>query len=201
MYSASINNLVASLKKLPSVGQRTAERFVFHWLKSGRLEVNQLREALDNLLKNTKSCEICWNFDDTNPCRICADSRRDHGHICVVADPQNIPAMERTGAFRGTYHVLRGLIEAGDEDSLKYSKIRELLLRVKNDKTLNIITEIILALNPDLPGETTILFLKREIAKINPKIKISRLARGLPMGSDLQYADEITLTSALKNRV
>jgi len=201
MYSASINNLVASLKKLPSVGQRTAERFVFHWLKSGRLEVNQLREALDNLLKNTKSCEICWNFDDTNPCRICIDSRRDHGYICVVADPQDIPAMERTGAFRGVYHVLRGLIEAGDEDSLKYSKIRELLLRVKNDRTLNKINEIVLALNPDLPGETTILFLKREILKINPKIKISRLARGLPMGSDLQYADEITLTSALKNRI
>ena len=200
MYSASINNLVASLKKLPSVGQRTAERFVFHWLKSGRREVNQLREALDNLLINTKSCEICWNFDDTNPCRTCTDSRRDHGYICVVADPQDIPAMERTGAFRGVYHVLRGLIESGNEDGLRYCKIRELLLRIKDDETSNKITEIILALNPDLPGETTILFLKREIAKINPKIKISRLARGLPMGSDLQYADEITLTSALKNR-
>lgn len=200
MYSASINNLVASLKKLPSVGQRTAERYVFSWLKSGRLEVNQLREALDNLLKNTKSCEICWNFDDTNPCRLCASPKRDHSYICVVADPQDIPALERTSAYRGSYHVLRGLLEAGDEESLKNSKITELLLRVKKDLSNNKILEIILALNPDLPGETTILYLKREISKINPKIKISRLARGLPMGSDLQYADEITLASALKNR-
>ncbi len=201
MYSASINNLVASLKKLPSVGQRTAERFVFHWLKSGRMEVNQLREALDTLLKNTKSCEICWNFDDTSPCRLCTDTKRNQGCICIVADPQDIPALERTGAHRGVYHVLRGLIEAGDENSLKRSKIRELLLRIKKDLPTNKITEIILALNPDLPGETTMLFLKREITKINPKIKISRLARGLPMGSDLQYADEITLASALKNRI
>ncbi len=201
MYSASINNLIASLKKLPTVGQRAAERFVFHLLKSGRLEVNQLRESLDELLKNTKSCEICWDFDDTNPCRLCTSPKRDSGYICVVADPQDIPALERTGAFQGVYHVLRGLVEAGDENSLKNSKIHELLSRVKNDKATDKIKEIILALNPDLPGETTILLLKREIAKINPKIKISRLARGLPMGSDLQYADEITLGSALKNRI
>ncbi len=199
MYSPTINNLIESFKKLPSVGQRTAERFVFHLLKSGKSETNQLRTTLDALLTNTKSCAICWNFDDYSPCRICQNKKRDPATICVVADPQDIPALERTGEFQGLYHVLRGAVQAGDEESLQKIKIRELLLRIKNDRAKKI-KEIIFALNPDLPGETTMLLLQREIKKINPALKISRLARGLPMGSDLQYADEITLGSAYKNR-
>jgi len=197
MYSDSINNLIHSFKKLPSVGQRTAERFVFSLLKSGRKDVNNLREALGALLANTKSCEICWNFDDHSPCQVCRDAKRDQTTVCVVDDPQDVPAIEKTGEFRGTYHVLRGLIESGDEEaSLHRSKMRELLIRLKQGK----IREIILALNPDLPGETTMLYLERIIKNKFPKIKITRLARGLPMGSDLQYADEITLGSAFKNR-
>ncbi len=198
MYSDSINNLIASLKKLPSVGQRTAERFVFHWLKSGKLEVNQLREALGELLQKTKSCEICWNFDDTSPCRICSDQKRDQTIICVISDPQDVPALEKTGEYRGNYHILRGLIESGEEiDSLHRTKIKDFLNRLNKQN----VKEVIMALNPDLAGETTMLYLEREIKKIHPEIKITRLARGLPMGSDLQYADEITLGSALKNRI
>ncbi|MDO8499604.1 MAG: recombination mediator RecR [bacterium] len=197
MYSSSINKLISSLKVLPSVGQRTAERFVFYWLKSGKKEVNELRTALDNLLKNTKSCAVCWNFDDHSPCAICANVSRDHTTICVVADPQDVQAIEKTGEFKGVYHVLRGTIQAGDEsESLSWLKIKELLLRLNK----NTVKEIILALNPDMPGETTAMYLERIIKKSTPQIKISRLARGLPMGSDLQYADEITLGSALKNR-
>jgi len=200
MYSASINNLINSFKKLPTVGQRTAERFVFHLLKSGKKEVTDLRIALETLLNNTKSCETCWNFDDYNPCRLCQNPQRDKGTICVVADPQDLQALERTGEYHGSYYVLRGTLEASNENTLQQSKIPQLLDKVKDNRETKKIKEIILALNPDLPGETTMLFLQREIAKINPKIKISRLARGLPMGSDLQYADEITLSSALKNR-
>lgn len=189
--------MIEAFRQLPSVGQRTAERFVFHLLKSGKKEVGELTLALKDLIDNIKSCEVCWDFSDENPCRICANKNREQDIMCVVADPQDVPVIERTNAFAGLYHVLRGVIEPGDEDGLDKLKIKELFGRIKAQKNLK---EIILALNPDLSGETTMLYLDKEIKKINPKIKISRPARGLPMGSDLQYADEITLGSALKNR-
>lgn len=198
MFSPSINQLIESLKKLPSVGQHTAERYVFHWLRSGKGEVNELKDALDNLLKNTKSCGVCWNFSDTNPCPICANDKRDHNQICVVAEVPDIVALEKTSAYSGVYHVLRGSIDGGDLDHMSDLKIQQLLKRVEQNKDLQ---EVVLALSPDMSGETTMLYLKKEILNINPKIKITRLARGLPMGSDLQYADEITLGSAIKNRV
>ncbi len=198
MFSPSINQLIDALKKLPSVGQHTAERYVFHWLKSGKGEVNELKDALDNLLKNTKSCSVCWNFSDTNPCPICANDKRDHNQICVVAMVPDIAAMEKTSTYSGVYHVLRGSIDGGDLDNMGELKIKDFLKRVEQNKDLQ---EVILALSPDMNGETTMLYLKKEINSINPKIKITRLARGLPMGSDLQYADEITLGSAIKNRV
>ncbi len=197
MYSAPINNLIEALKKLPSVGQKTAERFVFHWLASGKKEVNELRESLDNLLKKVKSCETCWNFSDISPCPICASSKRDQSIICIVAEVPDIAAIEKTNEYSGSFHVLRGLIDATEvNDAIGNIKIAELWKRMETKK----IKEIILALNQDLPGETTAMYLDREIKKRWPAIKITRLARGLPMGSDLQYADEITLGSALKNR-
>ncbi|MCX6779741.1 MAG: recombination mediator RecR [Candidatus Magasanikbacteria bacterium] len=198
MFSPSINQLIDALKKLPSVGEHTAQRYVFHWLRSGKGEVNELKEALDNLLKNTKSCSVCWNFSDTNPCTICTNDKRDHNQICVVAEVPDIAALEKTSAYSGVYHVLRGSIDGGDLDHMSELKIKELLKRVEQNKDLQ---EVVLALSPDMSGETTMLYLKKEILNLNPKIRITRLARGLPMGSDLQYADEITLGSALKNRV
>ncbi len=198
MYSSSINNLIEALKKLPSVGQRTAERFVFYWLKSGKKEVNILRDALDNLLLNTKSCEVCWNFDDNSPCRICADNKRQKEVVCVVSEVQDLAAIENTHEYLGLYHVLRGNIDADDtEVEIKSLKIDELKKRVKQNIEIK---EIILGLSPDLSGETTMMYLKKELLQIRPDLKITRLARGLPLGSDLQYADEITLISALKNR-
>jgi len=197
MYSSSINNLIEALKKLPSVGTRTAERFVFYWLKSGKKEVNELRDALDVLLQNTKSCEVCWNFDDNSPCHICADTKRNQDTVCVVADVQDMTAVESTHEYRGLYHILRGTINPDDDETeISKMKIEELKKRVADKK----IKEVILALSPDLPGETTMMYLKKELGNINPELKITRLARGLPLGSDLQYADEITLISALKNR-
>lgn len=194
MYSKSIQNLIDSFRKLPTVGQRTAERFVFYLLKSGKKEVAEITLALKELIDNVKSCETCWDFSDNNPCAICSNKTRDTSLLCVVSEPQDIPVLERTGIYNGLYHVLRGLVEPGDEEGMEKIKIKELFKRVGGHK------EIILALNPDLSGETTMLYLEKEIKKLNPEIKITRLARGLPMGSDLQYADEITLGSALKNR-
>jgi len=195
MYSSPIQNLINSLKKLPSVGQRTAERYIFYLLKSGKKEVAEMMLALKELIENIKSCEVCWNFTDTSPCLICQSRERDQTTICVVADPQDLAVIENIGEYRGVYHVLRGLVDPSDEESLNRIKARELLERLEKKSS-----EVILALNPDLPGETTALYLEKEIKNRHPAVKITRLARGLPMGSDLRYADEITLGSALKNR-
>lgn len=196
MYTPSINNLIKALKKLPSVGEHTSERFVFHWLKSGKKEVTELMLALKELIEKVKSCEVCWDFSETSPCRICSDPKRDQATFCVVAEPQDLMVIEQTGIFKGVYHVLRELIDVGDEESLQKMKSKELFDRAKKPG----VKEIILALNPDMPGETTMLYLERELKLQSPKLKITRLARGLPLGADLRYADEITLQSAIKNR-
>jgi recombination protein RecR len=195
MYSKPILQLITAFSKLPSVGERTAERYVFYLLKSGKKDVAELSLALKQLMDNVKSCEVCWDFSDTSPCTICRDKKRDHGTVCVVAEPQDIQALEKTGAYQGAYHVLRGVIKS-DEDNFSELKINEIIKRVNADK----ISEVILALNPDLAGETTAMYLEKQLKKNNPKLKVTRLARGLPMGSDLQYADEITLGNALKHR-
>jgi recombination protein RecR len=199
MYSPSINNLIKQLKKLPSVGQHTAERFVFYWLRSGKKDVTELMLALKELIENVKSCEVCWNFSDQSPCPTCTDPKRDQSLICVIATPQDLAAIEQIHEYSGRYHVLRGTLDAADEESIRRLKIEELLQRLSPSSTT--IKEIILALNPDLPGETTMMYIQKRIKEANSSIKITRLARGLPMGSDVQYADEITLASALKNRV
>ena len=195
MYSKPIKQLISAFSALPSVGERTAERFVFYLLKSGKKEAGELILALKNLMATIKSCETCWTFSDKSPCNICGDKNRDHTTICVVAEPADVEVMEKTGAFNGVYHILRGEIRADEELDAQNLKIKELLNRAGGP-----VREIILALNPNLEGETTMMFLTKQIKEKNPSIKISRLARGLPMGSDLQYADEITLGSALRNR-
>ena len=197
MYPKPIQQLIHAFSRLPSVGPRTAERFVFYLLKSGKKDVAELTMALKNLIDTIKSCEVCWDFSDVSPCRICADNHHDHKVICVVAEPQDIRAIEKTNQHHGVYHVLRGVLDIDDELITTHLKINELIRRVKADE----VDEIILALNPDLRGETTMMYLKNKISEAEPNIHLTRLARGLPMGSDMQYADEVTLGSALKNRI
>lgn len=196
MYPQPIEQLIKAFSNLPTVGQRTAERFVFYLLKSGKKDVAELTNALKNLISKIKSCKVCWDFSDESPCKICADSTRDQSTICVVEEPQDLQAIESTGEYRGRYHLLRGTIKADDEDSVRFLKFSELIKRLED----RAIKEVILALNHDLNGENTMMFLEKKLKETNPDIKITRLARGLPMGSDLQYADEITLGSALKHR-
>jgi len=196
MYSIPIKQLIDAFKKLPSVGERTAERFVFHLLKSGKKPVGELTLALKNLIENVQSCDTCWDFSDNNPCSICADKKRDASIVCVVKSSQDVQTMERTGEFIGQYHILRGVVRSHDPSTEKFLKIPELLKRLEDAKT----SEVILALSPDIDGETTMMLLEKHIKKKLPDIKITRLARGLPMGSDVQYADEITLGKALKHR-
>jgi recombination protein RecR len=164
-------------------------------LKKGKKEVAELVGAMTKVIEEAKSCERCWTFSDVTPCPICRSPKRDQTTLCIVATPQEQAVIERTGEFAGVYHVLRGTIDANDEDTLKHLKLRELLVRLSG------VREVILAMNPDVEGETTMLYLTRLIREQHPEIKITRLARGLPMGSDIEYADEITLASALKNRV
>ena len=196
MYAAPIQKLIDSFSRLPGVGARTAERYVFYLLKSGKKDAGELTLALKQLTELVKSCSICWNFSDISPCLICLDKKRiDTGIICVVSEPQHLETIERTGIYFGRYHILRGLLKP-DDSSFEYLKIPELLKRAAETET----KEIILALNPDLPGETTALFLEKNLKAANPNLVISRLARGLPMNSDLLYADDITLSSAITHR-
>lgn len=196
MYSKPIQNLIQAFSRLPSVGPRTAERFVFYLLKSGKKDATELTLALKELITTVKSCELCWTFSDKTPCELCSSHIRNHKQLCIVAEPQDREIIEKTGVFQGVYHILRGTIRAEDESSIHKLKIPELLLRARAHD----VEEIILALNPDLAGELTMIYLERKIKELSPHTKITRLARGLPMGSDLQYADDITLASAIKNR-
>jgi recombination protein RecR len=203
MYSRPIQKLLDAFARLPGVGPRTAERFVFHLLSSGKQEAAALAEALRDLVATVRSCERCFDFSDASPCALCRDPHRDAGVLCVIAEPADLQALERSGAYRGRYFVLRGTIDPTDEDALRRLKQQELFARLSasgGNGDGSKIMEVILAMNPDVAGETTMLFLERRARELRPDIKIARLARGLPMGSDLRYADEITLGSALKHR-
>ncbi len=196
MYSKPIHTLIRALSRLPSVGPRTAERFVFHMLKSGKKEVSDLSLALQELMRTIRSCEICWDFSDHNPCAICSNKKRDSTTIAVVAEPQDVQALEKIGSYTGVYHILRGTLSADMDKQTGSVKINELFKRIQSNPT----KEIILALNPNMDGETTMMYFESEIKRKFPTVIVSRLARGLPTGSELQYADEITLENALKSR-
>ncbi len=196
MFDRSIQNLIQALTRLPSVGQKTAERFVLFLLKRGKGEVANLVTALQQVAGSIKSCGVCQNFSESDPCHICSDQKRDHGLICVVEDIPEASAIEKTGEYKGTYHILRGTIDAIEGNMPHQLKINELIKRAKSNDPK--IREIILALNPDIKGETTMLYIQKELS--GDDVTITRLARGLPIGADLSYADEVTINSALKER-
>lgn len=196
-YAEPIEQLIKAFRRLPSVGQRTAERYVFALLKSGKKDVSQISQALTQLMQHIQSCQTCWDFSDTSPCTLCMDTTREKKVICVVAEPQDLQAIERTRSYRGRYHVLRGLVRGDDERSVLFIKLQELIERIENEHT----EEVILALNPDLHGQTTMMLIEQKIKEAyGNKVIVSRLARGLPMGSDLQYVDDVTLESAITHR-
>lgn len=192
MHSKTIQNLINQFSKLPSIGPKTAERLVFHLISRKESEWREFSEAISSIKDNIKICDHCFNFSETNPCSICADPGRDQSLICVAAKPQDVIALEKAKFFTGVYHILGGQIDALENISPQDLKIKELAEKAKTAK------EVILALNPDLEGETTTLYLTKVLKQSG--VKITRLARGLPMGADLEYADEITLENALKGR-
>ncbi|MBU1038775.1 recombination mediator RecR [Patescibacteria group bacterium] len=190
----ALEQLLKEFSQLPGIGPKTAERLVYYLLKKPKNNLLNFAASLKKVHAEVGTCSVCFRFADQNPCQICTDSKRDHHIICVVAASQNIPALEKTHAFHGLYHVLGGLINPLEGITPDQIRFKELINRLKT----NGVQEVILALNPDINGETTNLYLSQMIKPL--KIKVTRLARGLPMGADLEYADEITLENALKER-
>jgi recombination protein RecR len=186
--------LIDELTKLPGIGPKTAQRLAFYILQIPEQEVKSLADALLSARQSLRQCSICYALTDCNPCEICQNEKRDSSLVCIVADPKDMMAIERTGEYHGLFHVLGGLISPLDGIGPDQLKIRELLLRLQNGA----VKEIILATNPSAVGEATALYLAKLIKPL--EIKITRLAMGLPMGADLEYADDITLIKALEGR-
>jgi recombination protein RecR len=190
----AIGRLVQEFSKLPGIGPKSAQRIVFHLLRSPGEKARDLAEALSTLKQRVNLCSVCCNVTESDPCPICRNSQRDTSQVCIVEQPQDILAIEHTGAYRGLYHVLHGAISPTEGIGADNIRIKELLARFQN----NTVTEVILATNTNLEGEQTAMYLSYVITPLG--IKVTRLARGLPFGTELEYADDVTLTRAFEGR-
>ena len=194
MYEGIIQELIDELGKLPGIGPKSAQRIAFHIVQSERVDINHLVEVLRLVKEKVRFCSKCYNVAEEEECKICRDPRRDNSTICVVEESKDVIAIERTREFKGKYHVLGGAISPIDGIGPEQLRIRELLARLSDAN----ITEVIIATDPNLEGEATATYLARTIKPLG--IKISRLASGLPVGGDLEYADEVTLGRAFEGR-
>ena len=193
-YPPSVGRLIEALQRLPGVGPKTAQRLAFHLLKQPEGAVRELADALVDLKAKTVHCSACFNVTDEDPCRICANPARDPAQVCVVEEPNDLLAMERTGEYRGRYHVLLGALSPLDGVGPDELKVRELLRRIEGDT----VREVILATNPNVEGDATAIYLAKLLRPLG--VRVTRIARGLPVGGDLEYADEVTLARALEGR-
>ncbi|MGD0779317.1 MAG: recombination mediator RecR [Dehalococcoidales bacterium] len=192
--SDAIGRLVQEFSKLPGIGPKSAQRIVFHLLRSPDEKAKALAEALVSLKQRVNLCSVCCNVTESDPCSICRNPQRDISQVCIVEQPQDILALEHTGAYKGLYHVLHGAISPTEGIGTDNIRIRELLARFQS----NTVKEVILATNTNMEGEQTAMYLSRVITPLG--IKVTRLARGLPFGTELEYADDVTLTRALEGR-
>ena len=193
-YSPSIEKLIESFEKLPSIGHKTAARLAFHMLNATEEETNEFVSSIINAKKNLKYCSKCYNISDTDPCPICSNVKRDASIICVVEDVRDVVAMEKTHEFKGLYHVLHGSISPMNGIGPDDIKIKELLSRRQTGE----VKEIILATNPRVEGEATAMYISKLVKNFG--VKATRIAHGIPVGGDLEYTDEVTLTKALEGR-
>lgn len=189
-----ITRVVDELSRLPGIGPKTAQRLTYFLLRAPSEQAEALAEAVLELKRNVVLCERCFNITDRTPCEVCSDPERESNRICVVEEPLDVVAIERTGQYKGTYHVLHGAISPIEGIGPDELKIRELLGRLQSAQ----VEEVILATNPNLEGDATAMYLTRLLQPLG--ITVTRLARGLPVGGDLEYADEITLSNALAGR-
>jgi recombination protein RecR len=195
--SESVEALVEQFAKLPTIGRKTARRLAAYILKMSRDEVTALAEALVNVKDRVRYCSICFNVTDNDPCGICTSARRDQTVICVVEEPNDVMALERTNDYRGLYHVLGGAISPLDGIGPDDLRIRELVSRIASEDATGV-GEVILAMNPNVEGDTTAYYITQLLKPF--EVRVSRIARGLPIGSHLEYADEATLARALEGR-
>jgi recombination protein RecR len=194
MYEGPVQDLIDELGRLPGVGPKSAQRIAFHLLAADPIDVRRLTHALTEVKDKVKFCSICGNVSEAEQCRVCRDPRRDLSVICVVEEPKDVVAIERTREFRGRYHVLGGAISPIEGVGPDDLRIRELMTRLADGT----VTELILATDPNLEGEATATYLARLVKEMD--IKVTRLASGLPVGGDLEYADEVTLGRAFEGR-
>ncbi|MBE6031633.1 MAG: recombination protein RecR [Clostridiales bacterium] len=193
-YAKPLANLIGQLSRLPGIGGKSAQRLAFHILSMDEQEAFAIADAILDAKKNMKYCSVCGNLTDVDPCGICSDSSRDEKVICVVEGPRDVTAMERIREFKGLYHVLHGAISPMDGVGPEDINLKSLILRLQQ----NDVEEVILATNPNIEGEATAMYIARLIKPSG--IKVSRIAHGLPVGGDLDYADEVTLSKAMEGR-
>ncbi|MDO5557568.1 MAG: recombination mediator RecR [Clostridia bacterium] len=193
-YAPSIEKLIEAFERLPSIGNKTAARLAFHILNSSKEEIDEFIGAITNAKQNLKYCSKCFNITDNDPCLICANDARDKSIICVVEDVKDVVAMEKTHEFKGLYHVLHGSISPMNGIGPDDIKIKELLTRLMNGD----VKEVILATNPRVEGEATAIYISKLVKPLG--IKVTRIAHGIPVGGDLEYIDEITLSKAVEGR-
>lgn len=193
-FPPSLKKLIEVFRKFPGVGDKSAQRFVFHLLRQSPADLTALGQQIAELPQRVTRCKVCGLVDDASPCRFCRDSNRDRSIICVVAETPDVTVIEQSGEFKGRYHVLGGVLNPLEGVTPDQLSIASLLERVRTDKA----REVIIATNPDMEGETTALHLKKVLTPLN--VKVTRLGRGLPMGATLEYADEVTVANALRGR-
>ena len=191
---ASLQNLIDQFKRLPGIGAKSAQRLAFHVLKTPREDAERLCDAIRDVKDRVTYCTICNNFTDVDPCQYCADPARDHRVVCVIEEPQNVNVIEKTGGFGGVYHVLLGSLSPLQGIGPDDLKIKGLLARIASDE----VEEIILATNPTVEGEATAIYLARLLKPLG--VRVTRIATGIPVGSDLEYADELTMGKAMEGR-
>jgi recombination protein RecR len=192
--AGAVAKLIQELNKLPGVGPKSAQRLAYHLLRAPEEQAQLLADAILSVKQKTKLCSICFNITDVDPCPICRNDQRDLTKVCIVEQPQDILALEHTKSYKGRYHVLHGAISPTEGVGADNIRIKELLGRLEGSS----VTEVILATNPTLEGETTAMYLSKAISPLG--IKVTRLARGLPFGTELEYADDVTLTRAMEGR-
>jgi len=190
----AVSKLIQEFNKLPGIGPKSAQRLVYYLLRAPEEQARLLAEALLSLKQEIRLCSVCFNVTDSDLCRICRDDQRDRSKICIVEQPQDILALEHTRTYDGLYHVLHGAISPTEGVGVDDVRIKELMERLQGD----LVNEVVLATNPNLEGEQTAMYLNRLISPLG--IRVTRLARGLPFGTELEYADDVTLTRAIEGR-
>lgn len=194
----AITKVIESFQRLPGIGPKTATRLAFYLLHVPQDELDRFADSLAGLKANTVLCTVCKNVSESDPCTICASPARDTSMICIVEQPTDVLSIERTGKYQGVYHVLHGALDPLNNIGPEEIYIADVIKRVSNSAPL--ISEIILATNPNMEGEATAMYITKQLSQLSVKCKVTRLAHGLPVGADIEYADEVTLSRALEGR-